>query len=268
MSPLTDVAYTIPPVPDGGPPVGIRWLRRTIARFSDGTDHTRRRELATDRLAALDIADLRQQATERTLAILDAAGARPVDLMAEIARVVPVDVISAALGTSLPVSAVAAVARAYQPGVSPDEPADEAVTQLVDLLGGAPDERTAAHIALLAQVYDATAGLIGNAAIAMLRSDGTSADVVITETLRLDPPVRATRRAEPGTGEIVTVDLADSGLPFGAGPHQCPGRDHAVAVTAGTLDGLRGCRLGGGTVDYVPSPVLRIPRELMCSRAS
>jgi cytochrome P450 len=265
---LTDLAFTIPPVPTGGPRTGIRWLRRNVARFADGTDHVRRRGQATSMLAGVEVAELRRAAADRTRAVLDRAGGGPVDLMADIARVVPVDVLGAALGIpALPAGLVAVIAKAYQPGSGAEGPADEAVAHLVELLGGVPDESTAARIALLVQALDATAGLIGRAAQAMLRSDADrSVETIIEETLRQAPPVRATRRVAPGTATVVLIDLAAGGLPFGAGPHQCPGRDHATAIAAGILESVRGCRLVGGTAEHEPPAVPRVPAELMVTR--
>jgi hypothetical protein len=52
----------------------------------------------------------------------------------------------------------------------------------------------------------------------------------VAAVLRDDPPVPATRRRRPD-GEIVLVDLRDA--PFGAGPHACPGREHALALVEG-----------------------------------
>jgi cytochrome P450 len=291
---LTDPAYTVPPVPTGGPTPGIRWLRRNVARFTDGPDHARRRRLVTDLLAGADLTELRGWAAEYTRAIVRQTG--PVDLMTEVARVVPVEVLCAVLGLpSAPASSVAVIARAYQPGTGAEEPADEAVAELVEAFGGIANEATASTIALLAQACDATAGLIGNAVLraatnclvdgvvaerqpdASLPSAGTVAaadlvenaaltvatnclvDAVVAETLRQDPPVRMTRRQVAGT--VVAVDLA--GLPFGAGPHECPGREHAQAIAAGILEAVRGCRLVDPHVEYEPSVALRVPVALV-----
>ncbi|HET9140618.1 MAG TPA: hypothetical protein VFO68_14730, partial [Actinophytocola sp.] len=98
--------------------------------------------------------------------------------------------------------------------------------------GGVWDEATAARIGLLVQACDATAGLVRNAG--ERGADGTPEETVAA-TLREDPPVRSTRRVRDG--EPVTVDL--STLPFGAGPHACPGREHAVAIACGVVAGLR-----------------------------
>jgi cytochrome P450 len=228
----------MPPVPAGGPVPGIRWLRRNIARFADGADHDRRRRHVTGLLAGVETATLRRQAVEQTRAVLDDS---PVDLMARVARTIPVDVLVAALGLPpVPASSVAVIAKAYQPGTGAEEPADKAVAELVEAFGGVPDEVTAARIALLVQACDATAGLVGNV---MLRADEhRPAETIVAETLRQDPPVRLTRRLAPDTGTVVAVDLAANGLPFGAGPHECPGRDHAMAIAAGIVEGVRGVR--------------------------
>jgi hypothetical protein len=67
-----------------------------------------------------------------------------------------------------------------------------------------------------------------------------SADLV-ARVLREDPPATHTRRAAlapvdgVAAGEIVRVALA--GVPFGVGPHACPGREHAIALACGALDG-------------------------------
>lgn len=235
-------------------------------------------------LAAVDVAGLRRLAAERTRAVLkdgDAdkhgdTGVIPIDLMARVARVVPVDVLVTTLGLPLvPAGSVGAIARAYQPGSGAEEPADEAVVQLVECFGGVPDEATAATIALLVQAYDATAGLVGNAALAMLRAEGDTdrdtvpdqdVETIVAETLLADPPVRMTRRLAPGTGTVVAIDLAASGLAFGAGPHQCPGREHASAIAAGILDAVRGCRLVTTQVEYEQSTALRVPATLVVTR--
>lgn len=265
---LASAAYVMPPVPTGGPAVGIRWLRRNVARFCDGAEHDRRRRQVTDLLTAAAPAELHRHAADRTRTVLEDAGGRPLDLMARVARVVPTDVLVDALSMRpVPVDAVSVIAAAYQPADGSDEPADEAVGRLVEAWGGVPDETTAARIALLVQTYDATAGLVGNAALAMLRSDRDQpVDAIVAGTLLHDPPVRMTRRLASGTGAVVEIDLATSGFPFGAGPHRCPGRDHARAIATGILESVQGCRLLDHSIEYHQSAALRVPAELMVTR--
>jgi cytochrome P450 len=274
---LSDPRFPVPPMPPGGRAGTVAWLRANVARFSDGTVHKRRRTLATAALARTGPAALRQSAYERATAMARGDG---VDA---IARAVPVSVLAAALGiadpvTAVPVTAVvAAIARAYHPGTGPDDEADEAVAALVAALGGEADETSAARIGLLVQAYEATAGVIGNTALAMrrVRHEATIA-AMVAETLRHDPPVRVTRRValaparvgevDVPAGALVRLDLAaanrdpavftdpdrfdpvrfDPGGPvaglvltMGAGPHSCPGREHALAIATGVLDAIQ-----------------------------
>ncbi|MBE1878108.1 hypothetical protein [Myceligenerans pegani] len=118
-----------------------------------------------------------------------------------------------ALGVPRSISAsvsadVDAVAAAYQPHTPQTPEADRALERLVEACGGVKDERTAALIGLLVQACAATR--------AMIAGD--------------DPPVPVTRRVDP-SGAVVEVDL--TGRPFGAGPHACPGRAHALALVEG-----------------------------------
>jgi cytochrome P450 len=241
--------YTMPPV-DPAAGTGIAWLRAAVARFSDGPAHTRRRGYAVGLLAVLDPGHLRARARVRTAETL-VSGEDPVDVMSAIARPVPVGVLASALGVHSDLTpAVAAAARSYQPHTANDGAADAAVAALVTAFGGAADEPTAARIGLLVQACDATAGLVGAAILA-----GS-----VETALRRDPPVRRTRRVLGG--REVHLDL--TALPFGAGPHRCPGSEHAVAIAIGVLDALRGWRVVPGPVDYEPAP--RVPVRMLMTR--
>ncbi len=123
------------------------------------------------------------------------------------------------------------------------------------------------RIGLLMQACDATAGLIGNALItAFVAGDGDSVTSrlrieLLAETIDADPPVLRTRRLRPD-GEAITLDI--SGCTFGAGRRPCPGADQAMALAAGVLDAiLPACELADQQIDYVPSPNLRIPAQLL-----
>jgi hypothetical protein len=67
----------------------MHWLRQNVARFSHGTDHGRRRELAESLLRPLDPVRLRAAAGDQTNAVIDEAGRCPFDVMARVARRVP-----------------------------------------------------------------------------------------------------------------------------------------------------------------------------------
>ncbi|WP_433193179.1 hypothetical protein ACQP1G_31165 [Nocardia sp. CA-107356] len=202
----------MPAVPRTAQSVGIGWLRATVARFCDGLDHERRRALVVAELARLSPEVLRERV--RTV-----EGELP-----------HVRVLAQALGIQdISVSAVAVAAAHYQPHEPDSAEADRAVAELVAACGAVADERTAARISLLIQACQATGALVDNAR----RFEGTgTADEIIARTMVEDPPVRRTRRVVEGAP--VEVDL--TGLGFGAGPHICPGRDHALAMAAGIIE--------------------------------
>lgn len=126
-------------------------------------------------------------------------------------------------------------------------------------------------IGLLSQTYEATAGLIGNALVALirnrpLRSESMRVDDLLAEVQRFDPPVQNTRRfvAAPcdidgvslNPGDVMLVLLASANrdpllndrpdafllnrperrsFTFGAGRHQCPGQMLAMSIASATL---------------------------------
>jgi cytochrome P450 len=238
---LTDPDYTVPGVPGDVPTGGVAWLRAHVARFSSGAAHRERRAAAMTELARLDPQALRDAARDLAAAELEATppGADPLG----VAWSVPVALLAAGLGARDPEGTVPAVR------------ADAAVAALVGAFGDAADEPTATRIGLLVQACDATAGLIRQAA-----ATGKLADGMLTEVLRHDPPVTATRRVAPGGGTVLldiaaanrdpavfadpdrfdpTRDGAGAHLTFGAGPHACPGAVAAVAIAIGVLEAVR-----------------------------
>jgi cytochrome P450 len=222
---------------------GMAWLRASVCRFANGEAHRRRRALVEAELAALEPARLAEEAAAATRAAL--AGGAAVDVM-PLARRIAVRVLCEALAGRVVAATVVedavAVAVAYPPG-SPD--ADEALERLHAALGG-EGEPAAARIALLAQACEATAGLIGN--------------LLLGEPA---PPVRLTRRVA-ADGSTVAIDLESAGLPFGAGPHACPGREHALAIARAVVETVREL---AETVEDAPacerSPNLRVPSRVL-----
>ncbi|SOB83097.1 Cytochrome P450 [Streptomyces sp. 1331.2] len=238
-----------------GAAAGVAWLRASVARFSAGEPHARRRALVLADLERLDPAALR----------VAAAGGFDPDV-----RLRAVRVLAAALGLADPEAVardVATVARAYfadasegvgRSGAREDPEADAAVARLLPAMGGPdgeadgePDEEpvgeTAANrIGLLVQACDATAALVDAA-----RGNGGG----LAAVLREDPPLRAMRRLAARATEVggvavpagthVVLDLAAAqaeapdgvALTFGAPPRLCPGRSHALAIAEGILFG-------------------------------
>ncbi|MBL1078034.1 hypothetical protein JK358_26875 [Nocardia sp. 2] len=210
----------IPPVERHPAGIGIDWLRAHVARFCDGSAHVRRRALVVAELDRLDGAILRER-----------AGALAAEPLAHIR------VLADCLGLSdVSPEAVEVVGAHYLPPAAPTPAADQAVAELVRACGGVADERTAARICVLVQACASVRALVGNAERC---AGGGSPEQVLDRTLRDDPPIRRTRRMIGGV--VAEVDL--DGLPFGAGPHACPGRDPALALATGMLAG-RAARRG------------------------
>jgi len=134
---LTDPEYTVPPVPDAVG--GVAWLRASVARFSEGEAHRRRRAVVEAELATVDPELLRDLAARR--------------------RGGPVAVLAEALGLPVAAEDVEVVARSYQPHTAITAEADEALARLVAACGGY-DEVTANRIGLLVQACAATAALV------------------------------------------------------------------------------------------------------------
>ncbi|WP_244236593.1 cytochrome P450 [Micromonospora violae] len=303
---LTHPAFQVPAV-DTGPMGTLAWLRATVSRFSSPRQHPERRAVVVAALAPLDPNELRQDAARLTVAVLDRAGDR-VDVMRELARPVPLRALAERLGFADPAAAgtaVADVAAAYHPGVDPalTARADRAVVALLTLAPHGSPEVRANLIGLLVQACDATAGLIGAAAHHLLptaapRTPATAATAdLLAEVLRLDPPVRATRRVTvdavrlggqelpAGSPVLLRFDAANRDpqaftepatfqpgrpgaamLTFGTGERGCPGDRHALALAAGVHDVLRErCWRIPTPLRHETHPTLRVPINLEVS---
>ncbi|MEW2384261.1 cytochrome P450 [Micromonospora sp. NPDC047707] len=294
---LTDPAFQVP-VADAGPAGTLAWLRSTVSRFSAPQRHPDRRAIGVAVLAALDPDELRTAAARLTHQVLDGAGDR-LEVMSALARRGPLRVLAIRLGLADPdaaVPAVTAVAAAWHPGAEGPRiaAADRAVTALLAMLPPSAPDVAANRLGLLVQACDATAGLIGAAVRHGLGTPpAVSTAALLAEVLRLDPPVRGTRRVATasvrlagrhlaaGDPVLLRFDAANrdpavvadpdrllpgrTGLPvtFGAGPRGCPGERHALALAGGVVEVLRHrCRLVPGPADHEPHPLLRVPTRL------
>jgi hypothetical protein len=257
-------------------PPGTTGLRAAMARFSDGADHRRRRAVAERRLAGIDPAVLRSRANELAGKLL--APAHRIDLMARVARPVPLASLAEALGaTDAPAAAAAArrlaLALAPPAGWPASDPLPPAA-DLARLLGLPADphgDEVANTLALCVQAADATAGLVGLAVLAGGEDAGAAVDGVLAQG---GPVVRTSRWARrdlhlpTGTvpaGHEVVVPLAAAGLPFGAGAHRCPGAEHARALACGVVEAVlaSGLRPAAQEIAYEARANLRIPAALV-----
>lgn len=279
---LADDRFEVPAAPDTGAAAGtISWLRASVSRFANGTEHARRRARAVEELNQLDPEELRSAARKRANAELSAAGLRGarVDVMAALARRVPMATMAASLGFADPraaANAVTAVAAGYFGGADPQTQlaADAATALLVSMLGPVELDVIVARITLMVQACDATAGLIG-IALQVLQdgprtADGWTTDAVLNEVVRHSSPVRLSRRVarvpvdldgrlmSAGDTMLCNVDAANrdpaafdrpdhfdparQGLPsmtFGFGVRPCPGQQQALMLAGGVVDAVR-----------------------------
>ncbi|BCX68629.1 cytochrome P450 [Pseudomonas izuensis] len=152
-------------------------------------------------------------------------------------------------------------------------------------------------IGLLSQTFEATAGLIGNAVLALmqkpaLRSESMQLGDLLAEVQRFDPSVQNTRRFVSASceiegvrlnpGDVVLVLLASANrdprlndnpdafllnrpdrrsFTFGAGRHQCPGQILAMSIASATVEQILAANpaLDRLTWSYRPSVNGRIP---------
>ncbi|MGW8466221.1 cytochrome P450 [Pseudomonas sp. CLCA07] len=143
------------------------------------------------------------------------------------------------------------------------------LTGIRERFAGDQETLIANLLGLFSQTFEATAGLIGNALLAVIRHPSLQracVDDLIAETQRFDPSVQNTRRfvAVPceiegvrlHAGDVVLVLLASANrdpqlndspdafrldrpqrrsFTFGAGRHQCPGQELALGIASATL---------------------------------
>lgn len=150
-------------------------------------------------------------------------------------------------------------------------------------------------IGLCSQTFEACAGLIGNALLALHRQPelrGESVDALLSEVQRFDPSVQNTRRFVAASceidgvrveaGAVILVLLASANrdpalndnpdqcllarpnrrsFSFGSGRHQCPGQALAMSIASATVREIlaHGIDLDRLTWHYRPSLNGRIP---------
>ncbi|MFE9814437.1 isocitrate lyase/phosphoenolpyruvate mutase family protein [Streptomyces sp. NPDC005773] len=264
-----------PAAADGPPGASVAWLRATVARFSHGEPHRRRRALVEAELARLAPESLREAAAvvpgedTRVTVVRTLAGALGMAQPAAVAQAV-IAVAGVYFGGE-DAAADEAVARLVRwpaaptqdgpgstqdgPGCPSDEPVStqdgpgtpsagsEAATEPVRPSDDAALESAAGRIGLLVQACEATAALVETAA--------GNERLPLSRVLRDLPPVRNMRRVAAGAtrvagraiaeGDVVLLDLAAANrahpvpLTFGAPPRICPGRAHALALADGLL---------------------------------
>jgi cytochrome P450 len=289
---LADERFEVGTVPQAGEVGSISWLRASVSRFINGAEHQRRRLRAETELDRLDPRLLRSDCHRRTCAALEAAGhpGERIDVMALLARQIPMAAVAGMLGVADPYRAaqsVIALAAGYFPGSAPatQPAADGATAQLVSMLEPADQELIVTRIALMVQGCDATAGLIGNSLYILQEAqtpqlaDLWSTDSLLREALRRHSPLRASRRLarEPlefqgqkvaaGATIVCDVDAANQDpVAFSDPARFDPVRPRPESLTFGY--GVRPCPgqaqalgLAAGVVDAVRQNCVLVPGQ-------
>lgn len=293
-----------------------------LVRMNDGTRHAAPKLALQRALAALDPVVVRRTAAECAVALArhhpvhTAAGMSawqfdvPVRSVAQLLGFTDTAQVAAWMGEFVaclsPLSSPAQLARAHgaaqalldslrslvQSGAQPGSLLALVLAE-AQATGWRQADAILANLAgLLSQTYEATAGLIGNAIVALLqaepgaRHDGDLA-ALVQQVLRADPPIHNTRRfvAEAAMiggvavqpGQVILVLLAAAGraaapvtqqsaaaptpsYAYGQGAHACPGQTLSQSIACAALEAL----LARGPLpplawDYRPSVNARIP---------
>lgn len=208
-------------------------LRGRMARFSAHDRHPPRRALVEAAIRQLDVTGAERLARSITCDLT-----RTGSTVDDISVTAPTATLIALLGLPLDsdraIRDVEAVVRVIGRG----EPADDASDAATDrLLAAAPAASDAtAIVSLLYQNFDATAALVRNTIVAGSTGGAPEPAVRATRRVALAPTELGGRRVEPG--EEVVLEIGTVGLPFGAGPHACPGRELAEAIVRGIVAAL------------------------------
>jgi cytochrome P450 len=287
-----------------------------LVRMNDGARHAAPKAALRRALAALGsgpgAALVQRSAWETAVALADHYPVHTAAGLSDWQFAVPVQTVARLLGFSdtakvaawmgefvaclSPLSSAAQLERAHgaaqalldslrallQAGAAPDSLLALVLAE-ADAVGWNRADAILANVAgLLSQTYEATAGLIGNAIVALMdgaRHDGDLA-ALVRQVLRDDPPIHNTRRfvaeaAQVGgvdvqPGQAILVLLAAAGravqgteaplYTYGHGVHACPGQALSQTITCAALGAL----LARGALPqlawhYRPSVNARIP---------
>lgn len=208
-------------------------LRELMARFSPPEAHLERRAAVVAVLGRLDADDA--DAIARELAAAELARGGDVESVAAtvptatLARLLDLRCDDAAL-----VADVEAVVRVIGRGEPPSAVSDAATDRL---LGVAPDPADSVAVAsALYQNFDATAAAIRNAEAAHRR--GSEPEPAVARTRRVATCSVAVGVTRVEVDDEVVLEIGSAGMPFGAGPHECPGRVVAEAIVRGATAAL------------------------------
>lgn len=203
-------------------------LRDAMARFSGPDDHAARRQPIIELVASLDLEDV-----TRTAARIAGELEQDVDTLR---WAVPTYTLASVLGLGADREQAQADTEAIARVIGRNEPSsaesDAATGRLLAACAHQADP--VAAVSILYQNHDATASLI-EAEVAAAFNDGPG--LVGAATKRVATSAVTLDEAQLAAGEEVAIDL--TGLPYGSGPHRCPGQQLAEAIARGVVEALR-----------------------------
>ena len=226
-------------------------LRRSMARFSGPDDHAARRQAVVDAIRAIDPERARAFATEQAAARLDGA---PIDGI-EIAGAVPTEAIARCLALDAPLDQVVvdtlAIVRVIGRGAPSTPESDAAAGRMLALCADHPGGGVAT-VSVLYQNFDATWSLLTTLLLARASQVRAVPAVPRTRRVATADAVLTTRTIPAGAD--VLLEIGQAGLPWGSGPHQCPGQRLAEAIVAGILAAIDAAHYEVGIEGVVTDP--------------
>jgi len=214
--------------PSTGSTIG---LRGEMARFSSSSRHAARRSTVVAAIEGLDV----EQAEAIARELSEHAVARGDD-DDEIAASVPTLTIVELLGwqgeRDVILDDVESIVRVIGRG-EPATPESDAATDRLTSRAADHPAGAVAVLSILYQNFDATAAAVRAATTARRRR--TSAEPAVARTRRTASISTVVDGLEVEPEVDVVLEIGAAGLPYGAGPHECPGRVPAERIVAGIV---------------------------------
>jgi hypothetical protein len=203
-----------------------------MARFSGPAEHAERRRAVVEAMRGIDPERVLALATEQAASRLTGASIDGI----QIAGTVPTEALARAFELQAPLEQIVAdmlaIVKVIGRGAPSSSESDAATDRMLALCADCPGGGVPT-VSILYQNFDATWSLLTT----LLQACATQVPAV--------PAVPRTRRVAAvdlewlgrtiAAGSDVLLEIGQAGLPWGFGPHQCPGQQRSEAIVAGIL---------------------------------